>query len=212
NGNIYVDPYAVIAPLCPVPQVPSNPPVVTNTAVINWGMQCVEPMATVVFLARTMNGPLAVVNSEWSGANCESIGPALAVGRHVMTNGGGGPFIRFAIKVEERIHPHAPAFDSWKVQTGPFCWYAELCWAGSWVEYRVWLYAFVTPFEELFELPAVCVLVQDWTMGNTKRSRYEKGIFTIEPSLPSRPRGPPPSGPPVPIPGGLQPLGRHSLD
>jgi|SRR6266446_2131285 len=42
GGNLYVDPFSVVALFCPTPAVPSNGSV-GNTAVIDWGTNCVGP-------------------------------------------------------------------------------------------------------------------------------------------------------------------------
>jgi hypothetical protein len=75
GGNIFVDPLSVHAAGCPVPAVTSNPPVVTATAVIDWGVECVAAGNIVTFIARTANGPLAVVSADWTDDTGAVIGP-----------------------------------------------------------------------------------------------------------------------------------------
>ncbi len=98
GGNIKVDPASVFAPGCPVPAVPSNPPVVTSTAVLDWGVLCVPPGGSVEFVATTTAGPLAVSSAVWTGVGGAVIGPAFPI--IVPVPPGGGPF--WALKFASR--------------------------------------------------------------------------------------------------------------
>jgi hypothetical protein len=81
DGNLFVNPGGVIVTPgpCPVPQVPSNPPKVTNEVVLDWGTPCVAPCATVWFSVLTGVGPLQFVSGFWTsivnGVPDTNIGP-----------------------------------------------------------------------------------------------------------------------------------------
>lgn len=62
----------VNAPGCPAPAIPSNG-TITNTMVLNWAQNCVQPGAMVTVRVSTVNGPLAFDSGFWT--NLANPGP-----------------------------------------------------------------------------------------------------------------------------------------
>jgi len=69
GGDVRVDPASVVVNPnpnnCPAPAIPSNA-MVTNTATIDWGVNCVAPGATVTFTSMTLDGPLIPAGGFWT--------------------------------------------------------------------------------------------------------------------------------------------------
>ncbi|MEM7263110.1 MAG: choice-of-anchor X domain-containing protein, partial [Planctomycetota bacterium] len=73
QGSVIVDPNTIIGG-CSNPSIPSNPPTMTDTVVIDWGTPCVEIGGAVALIVRSDFGPLRYVSGWWSGPGGVNIG------------------------------------------------------------------------------------------------------------------------------------------
>jgi hypothetical protein len=194
NGNIFVDPWSVIALRCPVPDVPSNG-TVTDTAVIDWGAPCVPAGSTVTFLARTTDGPLAFSSGFWTNGGV--IGPVtdITVRRVAFPPGRFG-----ALKVATRCIPNIPPIYTPWVLGGfpPFpCWARWCCFPGGVrYEYMVYYCPFTLRTPRLLEIPPWIPLTGWLPDGNFPASFYYWQFVTY--GLDREPPSGPPANPPVP--------------
>lgn len=212
GGNIVVDPLAVVALGCPTPLIPSNPPTVTSTAVIDWGTACVEPGAAVTFIAATMNGPLTVDSACWT----DTLGMFIGCADSVITGPGPGPGPKFgAIKIQVRCVPRfPPIYIGWfPPGTHPFpsrkrCWARWCCIPTTDYYYRVIYCPFATRLARFLEFPP-WIRLTGWIKDGTIGPRYFWRFQTWPPPPDSiLPKGPPPE---IPLPG-QEPFGPEMHD
>ncbi len=83
-------------PGCPPPGIPSNG-TVTNTMIVDWGIDCVQNGQSVTVKVSTENGPLEVNGGFWSGVdNQESPGVGILNPEDIAVNEGSGCTDSFA--------------------------------------------------------------------------------------------------------------------
>ncbi len=153
GGVLYADPVAIFAGGCPTPAVPSNPPVVTNTVVVDWGVACVTPATYATVLVTTPNGPLTYVSGFWTrnNVNIGAISSAdISVQRVSLPPPPiGGPV---GMKIQVRYRPCGPGvYTPW--MKGPnTCWIRTCCFPAGFVcEFRIILCPFTNPFNRFWE-------------------------------------------------------------
>lgn len=167
GGNIYVDPFSVVAIGCPTPLVTSNG-AITNTADIDWGVACVAPGSTVMFIASTVNGPLGVASGTWTAGGA-TIGPiSLCRGfPKPLPPGGGGGGKWGALKIQNMCVPNAPAFYT-GCQQAPngICWDWFRCIPGGVYWWRAIWCPYANRTIRLFEVPPWYILTP-WMQDGT---------------------------------------------
>lgn len=87
SQSVHVTP-DLLGTLCALPAVPSNPPIVTNTMILDWGVTCVDPGARVTFRICTPAGPLQFDSGYWSGQGGADIGTIQAADLNDCPNTG----------------------------------------------------------------------------------------------------------------------------
>jgi hypothetical protein len=167
GGVLYADPQAVFAGTCPVPNVPTNPPVVSNTVVVDWGVNCVQPAFFVAVLVTTPNGPLAYTSGFWTsnGTNIGAIAPADISWQHVTLPGGSVPVGQ---KIQVRYRPNGRGvYTPW--MKGPKkCWTRRCCFPNGFIcEFRIIRCPFSNPFNRFWETGPWTALTGWRSAGNT---------------------------------------------
>ena len=150
---VIVDPLGVAAPGCPPPTVPSNPPTITDTVVIDWGVACVPPGAKITFVVVAPNaapGTLTIVDCFWTDTSGVPIGLCLDCGLAYLPPGPIGAF-----KLQYRYTPLGFVFYTlWRQFPGQPCWWRWCCNPWGWCcEVRVLYCPFTTRLFRLFEVP-----------------------------------------------------------
>ncbi|RMF71395.1 MAG: hypothetical protein D6744_18025, partial [Planctomycetota bacterium] len=150
---VIVDPLGVAAPGCPIPTIPSNPPSITDTVVIDWGTPCVRDGAKVTFIVIAPNaapGTITIADCFWADTGGVSLGPCTPCGFGYLPPGPIGAF-----KIQTRYQPLGFVFYTlWTRLPGQPCWWRWCCNPWGWrCQMRVLYCPFTTRLTRLLELP-----------------------------------------------------------
>lgn len=195
GGVLIVDPLTVVAGgggACPVPSVTSNPPMVTDTVVIDWGVECVPTGTKVTFMVQTPAGPLTFVDCFWTDAGGNNMGGCTLCGIVQLP-----PPRLGAWKVQYRYSPLGFVFYTlWFHPPGQNCWWRWCCNPFGWqCQTRAIWCPFTTRTFRLFEVP-VWIPVTPWVNSGFLVPAYWWQRTTIPPPPHLRARGPWFNGPP----------------
>lgn len=180
GGHVFVSPVSVIAPMCPVPAVPSNGQV-TNTVVIDWGVPCVAPGATVWFWVFTNNGPLAFSSGFWT-LNGVNIGPAMPpfVGPGGGGGGGGGGPFWGVVRQTKCFSLRPIIYTPWRRPEGGGCWRRWCCRPRIWYYTRLAICKFVNRRGRLVN-SGICIPISNWRFSFRTREKYRWQFRTKRP-------------------------------
>jgi hypothetical protein len=177
----------VAAGACGPASIPSNPPTVTDTVVIEWASACVPDGVKVSFIAKTPNGPLGFVSGFWTDAAGVNIGGCGDCGiTSIFLPPGFG-----ALKIQTRYRPLGPIFyTKWGRFLGQPCWWRWCCNPWGWsCECRLVYCPFTTRFFRLFELPPWIPLTR-WQLYANLPPAYWWQRTTVTPPPNERIKGP----------------------
>ena len=133
GGNLFVDARAVISGNCPLPDVTSNPPAITDTVDIDWHTPCVADGQSAALIVQTTQGPLEFVRGWWTDASHQDIGSITRGGKnsiHIFdlfsgppSGGSGG-----RLKLERVYVPITPiTYSDLYTIPGRPCWFRDCC-------------------------------------------------------------------------------------
>ncbi|MCA9245156.1 MAG: hypothetical protein KDA32_14450, partial [Phycisphaerales bacterium] len=180
GGIIVIDPLTVLYDgNCPAPMIPSNPPTITAEAIVDFGVECVEPNTKVTFVMQTPAGPLGVVSCWWEDGNGVNMGGCELCGFEPSPFPPGFG----AFKVQTRYFPNGPIrYTKWRPPApGSQCWTRTCCNPFGWTcQCRTIFCPFTTRFIRLFELPPWLPTTK-WTTYGFRPPKYWIDRTTVPP-------------------------------
>lgn len=195
TGPLSIDPITMASPGCSVPTITAGGS--PNIVVVDWGIPCVQPGASISFVASRPNSPipLGLIDGSWSDGGT-----------------GGGPLVPEDIFIDCFID-RVPNGFSWSIRTqtryvylnsvySPWfhppgnCWFRWCCYTGRDCYSRRVLYVYKSVFGRLFRLRR-CVPLTGWKYSRTLPGGWDLVRQTWPPDgvVINGPIGPPPNIP-----------------